>query len=174
VSDSSHPHQGSETGLLGYRACANEWCSNLILDEVARRTMGLCGDCFRAGVREAYSQIEVVSNGTRIPLTLGRTKPSKRNRKAKPHQEARRQVVKGCRERAMRRLRAVFPDLYDIFLAEERAAAGLDPWPVDMAVRSGSDPDGSKTYQFAAVYAALHREGVDVDGLEIEPENEGP
>lgn len=62
----------------------------------------------------------------------------------------------------MRRLRAIFPDLYDILLAEERAAAGLDPWPLGTALATGPDPDGSQTERFAILYHALQDRGVNV------------
>jgi hypothetical protein len=37
------------------------------------------------------------------------------------------------------------PDLYDQLLAQERAKLGLEPWPIEIALRAGEDPDASKT-----------------------------
>lgn len=55
----------------------------------------------------------------------------------------------------------MFRDLYDIILAEERAAEGLDPWPIDMAVRYGPDPGAEQTLAFARAYHLLDENGVD-------------
>ena len=71
----------------------------------------------------------------------------------------------------MARLRTVFPDLYDVFYAEERARLGLDPWTVDAMLSDGPDPGCQQTMDFARVYHSLTEHGVDVNGLENQPEN---
>lgn len=146
--------------VVGYVTCLV--CQDqLVITPVAGRTGGLCLDCFRARGNKPLRVIEIEARGTRIPIPLGR--PQRVRKKVKtPEAKARDRVVDKCKERAMKRLRAVFPDLYDILLAEERAAAGLDPWPLGTALRSGPDPDGSQTADFAAIYHALQDRGVDV------------
>lgn len=98
--------------------------------------------------------------------TGGKKKP-KRNKGNKERQKA----SEKARLRAMQRLRAVFPDLYDIFLAEERARAGLEPWPLEKAIKPSEDQDGSKTLDFARVYHHLQQAGVNVDAPSIKHKN---
>ncbi len=66
-----------------------------------------------------------------------------------------------ARRNARARLAAMFPDLYDIVLAEERSRLGLKPWTVDLAIRAKEDPDGELALGFAEMTAALQREGID-------------
>lgn len=160
MSDRSHPDNGSQIDLAGYRSCANEWCGELVLLEVARRTGGHCSQCFTQVHAHVLTEIEVRHRGTRTMMQT-RSKSQPKKNKGSRHTD---RLVEHARRRAMKRLKTVFPDLYDIFLAEERARVGLDPWPVDMAVREGPDPDGTKTVDFATVYAHLNQAGVDVDG----------
>lgn len=97
--------------------------------------------------------MEVVGRGYRIRVP--RRKPTRR---IKPRARDRHHSdVNRAKLRAAKRLRAIFPDLYDALLAEERAAAGLDPWPLDMAVRYAWDPDSSVSMRFAEIYHALDR-----------------
>jgi hypothetical protein len=145
--------------VVGYVLCVG--CDEeLVLDIVAGRTGGLCTTCFRLKGTQ-LRHIEVEARGARIPVRLGR--PGRKRVRSTPSAEAkaREKTVDKCRERARKRLQAVFPDLYDIFLADERAAAGLDPWPLSMALRSGPDPDGSQTEAFARLYHLLEDRGVD-------------
>ena len=88
-----------------------------------------------------------------------------------PHQRSRSKGDKGTKTavqqakvRARKRLQALFPDLFDIFYAEERARVGLDPWPIELALRRGPDPDCQQTMGFAHVYHALEEYGVETDG----------
>lgn len=170
MDDVAHPANGSQIDIAGYRACRNEWCSELVLVEVARRTTGLCSTCFATNIGQQVGAVEVISRGqrqkvqTRVPKPADRAKGDRRTKVA----------TEKARLRAMKRLRAVFPDLYDIFYAEERARCGLDPWPIEMALRPGPDPDGSKTMDFARVYHALDQNGVPLHGLEDQPEDADP
>jgi hypothetical protein len=165
VDEASHDDHGSQIDLEGYRTCRNEWCGALVLTEITYRTAGLCGDCFRSRLGKAITEVEIMNRGQRTSLRT-RTKPWPSKNKGNRDTAKRAERAK---LRAMKRLRAVFPDLYDVFYAEERARAGLDPWPVDMAVRQGPDPDAEATMEFTRVYHALHDHGVDVDGLANEP-----
>jgi len=143
--------------VQGYVLCAR--CrDSLVIEPVANRTGGICTTCL-AERGSPLKEIEVEARGARFQIPLGR--PKRAPRRKSPEAKARERVVDKCKERAMKRLRAIFPDLYDILLAEERAAVGLDPWPLGSALRHGPDPDGSQTEAFAVLYHALQDRGVD-------------
>ena len=128
-----------------------------VLAEVARRTGGLCSDCFIAQGSKRRDRIELVGGGARLEI------PARPRRKRDRHRDREHdKLVEKCRERAKGRLASIFPDLYDILLAEERAAAGLEPWPVDMAVRAQDDPDGEVATQFAELALELDKIGAHV------------
>lgn len=95
--------------------------------------------------------IEVVGRGFRVRVPLRKPKRQKRPAIKHPdHHKAER-----AKANALKRLKAIFPDLYDTLVAEERSRLGLAPWPTETAVRYGWDPDSSETLRFAAVYHAL-------------------
>lgn len=170
MEDVAHPSHGSQIDLEGYRACRNQWCGELILVEIARRTGGLCPTCHRSHLGKQVAAVEAVSRGERMRVNVGKQPASTRNR-AKGDYDTKRKTER-AKTRALKRLRAVFPDMYDIFYAEERARAGLEPWSLEAAMASSSDPDGEQTLAFAQMYHALSEHGVDVDGPEIQPENQ--
>jgi hypothetical protein len=145
--------------VVGYVLC--DHCGdNLVLDIVARRSGNLCTPCYidHGGPRR---EIEIEARGARIPIRLGQPTRKRTRSKPSPEAKAREKQVDKCRDRARKRLQAMFPDLYDILLADERARVGLDPWPLAMAMRSGPDPDGSQTEAFARLYHLLEDRGVD-------------
>ena len=160
VDDVSHSEHGNQIDLAGYRSCRNEWCSELVLKEITERTGGLCTDCFRTHLGEQLTEVEVRARGQRVraQMTGPRRSDSKGNRwTAKQTEKA--------RTRALKRLRTVFPDMYDVFYAEERARVGLDPWSIDALVRENDGPSVEETLDFARTYHALDKHGVDIDGL---------
>lgn len=169
MKDVAHDGHGSQIDLEGYRACRNQWCEEIVVIEVAQRTTGLCGECFRSHLGEQMAAVEAVSRGERMRVNLGKQSRSARHR-SKGDLDTKRKT-EHARLRALKRLRAVFPDMYDIFHAEERARVGLEPWTLEAALKSGPDPDGEQTLAFARVYHHLDQHGVDVDGLEVQPEN---
>lgn len=148
----------SHTNIVGHTLCVR--CQDaLVLTVIANRTGQICEQCLTER-GSPFKQIEVEANGTRFPVPIG---PPKERRPKRPETEAskaREKVVDKCKDRALRRLRTIFPDLYDILLAEERANAGLPPWPLGSAIRYGPDPDGSQTEAFAVLYHALQDLGV--------------
>lgn len=146
--------------VVGYVVCVG--CRDaLVLDVTARRTGDLCVDCL-AERGEPLRHIEVEARGARLPIPLRATRPKRSHRTSTPESRARERLVDKCKDRARKRLAAIFPDLYDVLLAEERAAVGLDPWSIDRALRAADDPDGNQTVEFAALYHALEEQGVDV------------
>lgn len=168
MEDVTHGGHGSQIDLEGYRACRNQWCGELVLIEVARRSGGLCGNCFRTHLGEQVGAVEAVSRGERMRVRLNKHSAG---RNVKGDRDTKRKT-EHAKLRALKRLRAVFPDMYDIFHAEERARVGLEPWTLEAALTSGPDPDGEQTLAFARVYHQLSEHGVDVHGPEIQSENE--
>lgn len=144
------------TVVEGYRACR---CSRLVRDEVARRTQGRCPDCFIADGGDRVTKIELVGKGRRVSVPLNRRKPQT-PRKRTAEAVARRKQADKAKERARKRLASMFPDVYDMLVAEERAALGLEPWPTDTALRGG-DPEIE--LGFAEMMSELADAGVTVE-----------
>jgi hypothetical protein len=134
--------------IVGYANCV--LCPEIVLRETARHTGGLCEKCWAGGHGPDIRHIEVVGRGYKIRVPPRKTKrPVTRD----PNHHA----AEKAKGRALKRLKAIFPDLYDTLVAEERSRAGLRPWPTYTAVRHHGDPDCSKTIEFAEVYHALDR-----------------
>ena len=154
---------------LGYSVCAR--CNQPELSEVTRATKGLCARCWREGLTPPTTIIEVMVSGERMAVNVEKRRKRRTNRgrsetKAKAAQ---------AKRRAMRRLRAAFPDFYDMLVADERARAGLEPYPWQRLLQTG--PGASETIDFAATYHALAQAGVDSDGAEAgdtQPTEPGP
>jgi hypothetical protein len=172
MDDVTHDAQASQIDLAGYRSCRNQWCGELVLVEIARRTGDLCTSCFQTHLGEQLTAVEVVSRAQRMTMTVTKRARSEISR-AKGDKSTKR-LTEHARLRALKRLRGVFPDLYDVFYAEERARVGLEPWTIDMTVGASEDPGCNETLDFARVYHALNQHGVDVDGLEVQSENSDP
>ena len=138
----------------------DEWCGELVLKEITERTGGLCTGCFRTHLGEQLTEVEVRARGQRVKarMTGNRRAKNKGNPKTA-------KLAEKARMKALKRLRAVFPDLYDVFVAEERARLGLDPWSIDAVVRENGGPSADETISFARTYHALDSHGVDIDGL---------
>lgn len=151
-----HPTNGSQIDLAGYRGCNNAWCGNLILFEIAQRTGGYCVPCFNIVFQGKTHEVEIRSRGQRMVAPRGRhdRKPNKGNRWTS------KQAGK-ANQRALKRLRMLFPDLYDVLRAEERARAGLDPWPTEHVVHDNTGIPLEDSIDFARVLAALDEAGVD-------------
>lgn len=126
-------------------------------DEVAARTGGVCPEAWRILNQQRLTEIELVGRGSRIkvPLTRARKRP---DRHLTPAQVQRKKAGEKAKHRARKRLAAMFPDLYDALVAEERAEMGLEPWPVERAIR-GEDPEVE--IGFAALMAELDEREVD-------------
>jgi len=170
MEDVTHDGKGSQIDLEGYRSCRNEWCGRLVLKEVAERTQGLCTDCFRTHLGDQMAEVEVVARGGRLSV---KSTGQRRNQSSKGDRATKKRVEQAKR-RALRRLRAVFPELFDVFYAEERARVGLEPWPIETVVQKRAPIDAQQTMDFARVYHALTEHGVDVDGLEDEHAHQDP
>jgi hypothetical protein len=145
--------------IEGYALCVR--CQDsLVLEPIAKRTGGLCTGCFEER-GSPLRRLDIQDRGARFSVDLNPDRRPNRKRVKSPESKTRERAVDKCKLKALRRLRAVFPDLYDIFLAEERAAIGLDPWPLGSALIHGPDPDGSQTETYARLYHALQDQGVE-------------
>ncbi len=129
-------------GYVTCGGCGSPW----LLKEIATRTGGVCSECFMAGT--SIGRIQVIADG--IAMTMA-AKRFHRRRKNRGNTETKHKA-EHARRRAKTRLAKLFPDLYDQILAEERGKLGLEPWPVELAVRAGDDPDGSKTLDALEMY----------------------
>lgn len=129
-----------------------------VRDEVAVRTNGECASCFQAHGAKKVTTIELVGRGMVIEI------PRYRNRKRPPRrlseQSANTKRLSDKAKRAARkRLAAMFPDCYDMLLAEERGLLGLEPWPTEIALRGG---DPTVELGFAEMMTELDARGVTV------------
>ena len=115
----------------------------LVREEVANCTGGVCLECFHNEGAKLIHKIELVRQGQRLVVPL-RAKPNRRKRH-RPNRNARKGLNAKARERARKRVADMLPDLYNVVLAEEREALGLDPWPTQIAVRGG-DPTAEILY----------------------------
>lgn len=112
--------------IEGYRECVV--CRGPVLDHVAYMTGGVCFDpCFIDGKMARFREIEVIHRAT---ILTARRPPAntkaKNNARAKLDTERRADLA---RLRACRRMRYLFPDVFDLLYAEERHRAGLIPRP---------------------------------------------
>lgn len=122
--------------MEGYVLCV-ECDETWVRSEVAQRTSGRCPKCYAVdGSRLA--EIELVGRGmkVRVPVRGRRQTPRRRTEAGRE----RRRQARAAKDAARKRLAAIFPDLFDVLVADERAARGLEPWPVEVAARGGS-PD---------------------------------
>lgn len=127
----------------GYVICDRGHPPRWVRDEVARITGGRCAECAAARLRQRIATIELVGQGRRLQVPE-RAEPRGRRRKKKltAARLARKELAAKARHQARMRLSELLPDLYDALLAEERATLGLEPWPVQIAVRASSaEPD---------------------------------
>jgi len=146
--------------IEGYATCRNPGCGTLVIKQVAKRAFGFCELCAKDLLGSSVRVAEVINAGRRAYVPL---KSRKTERCKYPDQEKK---ANKARQRAMKRLKLMFPEIYDILLAEERAKEGLVAWTVEHAVDQSAKDPSQATLDFATVYAALSQQGVDLHGLE--------
>jgi hypothetical protein len=129
--------------IEGYVVCDRGHEPRPVRAEVARVTGGICDECFSAEFRRKAATIELVMNGRRFRVPERRGPRGKHRRKVLTEGRIeRKKLAAKARENARKRLSTIFGDLYDVLLAEERGKLGLNPWPVEIAVRAKSpEPD---------------------------------
>lgn len=110
--------------IVGYSNCV--FCDALTPDAVYLRSNGWCGTCITEGRHPANLRALRV-DGRTIPV------PVKRKYGSRGRIETVR-LRRNAENAAMRKLKRLYPAVYRILLAEERAKRGLDPLPVVVGV----------------------------------------
>lgn len=130
--------------IEGYRTCH---CGALVLVAVAEMQAGRCADCY-ANFQAPLKVIEILHRGQRAQLPA---RPFK-NKSGSKGSKQKSKTVERAKLAALKRLRMLHPDLYDMLYDEERAARGLNP-----ITRPGHTPHDvtRQTCDFDGVYAAL-------------------
>lgn len=135
----------------GYSVCD---CGAWVLTAVARRTGGKCADCHKPSAK--IRTLEIVGRGATTKIRTGRHAQGRKRVKTGAS-KARSKLNEQSANAARKRLAAIFPEMYEMLLAEERASRGLDPWPLEIAIRHRGDATAETA--FAAVAAELAKIG---------------
>lgn len=149
--------------VAGYTVCASPDCGALVLDEVAYKTRGHCATCFRANANLILdAAITVVAGrekltlttrqGTKSPGDRAQRKRAKKRARATAKERDKRKKVALARVAADRRLRRIFPELFEILLADERAKLGLNAWTIDRTLTPGT---AEQSLEWLAKYRRL-------------------
>lgn len=104
--------------IEGYGWCGK--CGGLTPDAVLAKSNGWCGFCTGQGRIGPVRRITVDGKTFAIPRKRSGSKGSHATVRARRNSE----------DAAMRRLKHVYPAVFRILLAEERAKRGLDPLPL--------------------------------------------
>lgn len=106
--------------------------------------------CFSNTRFKTVRQVEVLNRGRKMNVRTRDDRPKKK--KYKPQSAAskeRHSASELARRRAMRRLRALYPEMYAVLYAQERAKAGLTPVPGSLM----SFEDVVTTYEGSIAYS---------------------
>lgn len=143
----------NEFDVEGYTRCVCG-CGRLVLEYVGYQTGGLAFDCLLNGRMRKIKEIELMHRATRVKLPLPQPKKSKPKNKGVT---ATRKTADKARLKAMRRLRMIFPEIYELLYAEERHKLGLPP---AMSTEKDRLVRATETKEIDMVYAALTDPGV--------------
>lgn len=113
--------QLAANGLLGYSSCSG--CPSVHPTLLLQRLGGRCWACIEAKLGE-LEPVEVQLGRYRAPVRAKKLVRAGRGRRETA------KLAEKARLRALKRLRGVFPDLYEAFLVEERRNLGLEPVPI--------------------------------------------
>jgi len=117
----------------------------------------MCPEAFQQQLDPIVTEIELVGRGSRIRVpTKKRAKP---NRKHQGNVQ-RQQLNRKAKINARKRLAAMFPDLYDMLVADERQQLGLDPYPRESSMKRHSP---EVDIRFAQLFAELQNCEVDTE-----------
>lgn len=149
-------HEVDDTpDLAGYTACSV--CRQLILDEVARVTGGLCGEHWRLRL-DPVKVIELGNRSARYPVYPGASRRQRRRKRSTKTRTANEGLAEKARRAAQRRMKDVFPEIYELFLGEERERLGLPPFPIERTLLMPDADATQETVEFAALYDRLLKE----------------
>lgn len=145
--------------IEGYRTCANAHCRAMVLDVTAWQTRGVCFDCFVTNDMSRFREVEIALRADRHKVDPGaahRPAVKRPGGKAKRRSQTENPVKADlARLRALRRMAALFPDVFAILYADERHKAGLQPKPHP---KKDYLKNAVETYvAFAAYHAASDR-----------------
>lgn len=112
--------------LVGYKPCRD--CGDLFEAIALGRLGGVCWKCL-AKLDAAINTVELQIAGAVVPYKVRRRHSGSRGSSVTKHQVAHANMA------ALRRLRDLFPDLFDLLLQAERAKRGLEPFPISAACR---------------------------------------
>lgn len=147
--------------LIGYQLCA---CGAWVPDEMAWLTDGRCLACHRAHLGRTVEPIIVRARGQMIEVARVAGTPAEverrrrknlakaAKRKHDPKHKRRRHQSDHAKRRALRRLKALFPDVYDLLLTEEREAMGLPAYTAHRATASASAERAYETLERLGIY----------------------
>lgn len=103
----------------GYELCA---CGELELTPTFFACGGVCYSCYSKGVLARVARIEIIERARRMSIPV----PSP-HKKKKKKQTPRRHLTDHARRAALKRLRLVYPETYELFYADERMKRDLPP-----------------------------------------------
>lgn len=129
--------------VFGYTVCST--CGDAVLTEIAWKTSGRCAPCFRAHFNEVLDEIVVITPdrqelrvkvrpSKRHPSELAGRRRAKKRAKKRPDVRDRARIAATAQARAKTRLARLFPEIYEVMLADERAKLGLEAWTIERAI----------------------------------------
>lgn len=118
--------------VFGYEACRR--CHRPVLAELARKTSGHCGDCYRDFFRDGAGDVVVRAGAEAVAVRATyatTTNSERRRRRRKGNDSARDRDATKANQRARARLARLFPEIFEMLKAEERERLGLEAWTLD-------------------------------------------
>lgn len=117
-------YMADEMSVLGFSSCRR--CSRLYPTLDLQRCGHVCRECLAVSTQR-LRPIEL-ANGSTV-RSIGQRYRRRTTRGARTNDK----VAQAARDSALRRLRAIFPDLYEALLIEERAVRDLEPISLSQA-----------------------------------------
>ena len=108
----------------GYQRCR---CGIQVPEPIFYATGAMCMGCFAAGEMRGIHEIEVLHMQQRVPVKIKDSSWKPRPKRMTPTRKATKKRNERAQLKALRRLRMLFPELYDVLYAEERHKIGMAP-----------------------------------------------
>lgn len=116
-----------------------EGCGIAVDPLIAKKMAGFCWGCGNPRMRARFEEIDIAVEGrlirakrlSRSPAERERRRIERKRYKSKPEVKDRASTLKNAERRAKSRLARIYPELYELLLADERGRAGLEPWSPD-------------------------------------------
>jgi len=126
---------------------------------IADKTRGHCPDCFRSHASEIIDAVMVVASGRERVVLRPKRSPTelaaRKRAKQKPEVKARAKLVEKCNQKATQRLRHLYPEIWEVLVADERAKAGLEAWTLDRVLTPG---DAESSLEALSAYYHVDQE----------------